>query len=176
MLDAIAILLGQKPDLQFCVTIAPTRTRDELEAMISKSKAAREKIILVENETRSAIASAEVAIVASGTATLETALLHTPLAVVYKVSSHNWHTLRHLINVPHYGLVNLVAGERLATELIQNDCNGKKIAEEILRLLNPEVNANIRERLSAVTRKLGDGGASRRAAEIVWKFLKNKNS
>jgi lipid-A-disaccharide synthase len=171
MLDAVDILHRKNSKIQFVLPVAPTRKREDLEKIIAESKADLPKLTIVENETREAVASADAAVVASGTATLETGLLQTPMCIVYKVSAHNWHTLRHLINVEHYGLINLIAEERLATELIQNDCNGKQIAEEVLRLLEPNVNKKFRQRLAEITETLGNGGASERAAETILKHL-----
>jgi lipid-A-disaccharide synthase len=171
MLDAVDILHRKNSKIQFVLPVAPTRKREDLEKIIAESKADLPKLTIVENETREAVASSDAAVVASGTATLETGLLQTPMCIVYKVSAHNWHTLRHLINVEHYGLINLIAEERLATELIQNDCNGKQIAEEVLRLLEPNVNKKFRQRLAEITETLGNGGASERAAETILKHL-----
>ena len=171
ILDAVEILHRKKPEIQFVLPIAPTRKRVDLERIIGESKTELPKITIIENETREAVASADAAIVASGTATLETGLLNTPMVIVYKVSAHNWHTLRHLVNVPHYGLINLIAEERLAKELIQHDCNGELIAEEILRLLESVVNKQFRQRLTEISESLGNGGASERAAEAILKNL-----
>ncbi|MEK7722914.1 MAG: lipid-A-disaccharide synthase [Acidobacteriota bacterium] len=171
MLDAVEILHKKNPEIQFVLAVAPTRKREDLEKIVSESKAELPKITIVQRETHEAVASADAAIVASGTATLETGLLNTPMVIVYKVSAHNWHTLRHLVNVPHYGLINLIAEERLAKELIQHECNGELIAEEILRLLEPVVNKKFRQRLAEITETLGNGGASERAAEAILNIL-----
>jgi lipid-A-disaccharide synthase len=171
ILDAVEIMHQKNLDIQFLLAIAPTRKREDLEKIIGESKANLPKIKIIENETREAVSSSDAAVVASGTATLETGLLQTPMVIVYKVSAHNWHTLRHIINVPHYGLINLIAEERLAKELIQNDCNGEMIAEEVLNLLKPEVNKKFRQRLAEITETLGNGGASERAAEAILNIL-----
>jgi lipid-A-disaccharide synthase len=110
--------------------------------------------------------------VCSGTATLEAAITATPLVVVYKESALNWHTLGRLITVEHYGLVNLVAGRRLAPELMQDDFTGDALARELLTLLDPEHNARIRERLREATARLGEGGASSRAADAVLRAVR----
>src|SRR5439155_10184452 len=110
------------------------------------------------------------------TATLESALLATPLVVVYKESALNWHTLGSLITADHYGLVNLIAGRRLATELIQDQLNGESLARELLALLNPDRNAVMRAELKEVARKIGDPGASDRAAQVILNFLGKRSS
>ncbi|MGH9903505.1 MAG: hypothetical protein ACRD68_16990 [Pyrinomonadaceae bacterium] len=123
-------------------------------------------------ETRQAPSAADAAAVASGTATLEAALVGTPLVVVYKESAVNWHTLGRLIEVEHYGLVNLIAGRRLAPELMQDEFTGEALARELLKLLDPRRNAEVRGELRATTARLGAGGASRRAAEAVLEAIR----
>lgn len=172
MLEAAALLQKENPAFQFVIALAATRSKQEIEEIISNLKLNISNLVIVQNETREALNASDAAAVASGTATLETALIGTPMVICYKVSAHNWHTLRHLINVPHYGLVNLIAEERLATELIQNDLNAEKLADELRRLLEPQTNAHLRVRLREVTDKLGTGGASRLAAEKILEFLK----
>jgi lipid-A-disaccharide synthase len=95
------------------------------------------------------------------------------MVVVYKESWVNWNTLGRLITVDHYGLVNLVAGERVATELMQDDLNGERLADELLLLLDEKRNADARERLREVADQLGEGGASERAAHLVLRALQN---
>jgi lipid-A-disaccharide synthase len=89
------------------------------------------------------------------------------MVVVYKESPINWHTLGRLITVPHFGLVNLVAGKEIAKELMQDDLNGENLVQELLRLLEPETNIAARANLREVARKLGDPGASQRAAQLI---------
>ena len=127
---------------------------------------------IIHHETREALAAADAAAVASGTATLEAALLHTPLVIVYKESFINWHTLGRLISAEHYGLVNLIAGRRMVTELMQNDLNPDRLAAELLALLDPDRNQSMRGELRQVAESLGDGGASRRAANVILDFIR----
>lgn len=171
ILDAVEILKRKNDSIQFVLAVAPTRSIEEVEAIIGKSNVKSDSLLIVREETREAVASADAAVVASGTATLETGLLNTPMVIVYKVSAHNYHTLRHLVNVPHYGLINLIAEERLAKEFIQNDCEGNKIAEEVVRLLKPEVNQEFRQRLAQITETLGSGGTSKLAAQTVLREI-----
>jgi lipid-A-disaccharide synthase len=125
----------------------------------------------VSRQSREALAASDAAAIASGTATLEAALLATPMVVVYKESWLNWNTLGRLITVDHYGLVNLVAGERVATELMQDDLNGERLANELLLLLNEKRNEDMRARLRQVAHHLGEGGASERAAAFIFQAL-----
>ena len=83
-----------------------------------------------------------------------------------------WHILGRLITTDHYGLVNLVAGERLAPELMQHNFTGARLAEELLKLLDEEQNKTMRARLFTATARLGAGGASARAADAVLRALR----
>jgi lipid-A-disaccharide synthase len=176
MIEAAKTIHASQPDAQFVVALAPNRSDQEAQAIIDAALASNhaklaKHIRITRHETREALGAADAAAIASGTATLEAALLATPLVVVYKESFINWHTLRRLINTEHFGLVNLVAGERLAPELMQNDFNGDTLASELLRLLDPARNAATRARLRAATQRLGAGGASRRAAEAILRVI-----
>jgi lipid-A-disaccharide synthase len=94
------------------------------------------------------------------------------MAIVYKTSALNYALLRPLISVEHFGLVNLIAGERVAREMIQHEFTSEALADELVRLLKPDVNNQIREKLRLTTDKLGHGGASKRAAEAVLVLLR----
>ena len=174
MLDAVEVISDRRNDIQFVLVIAPSRTPEEATEIIS-NRVASAKILLVEHQTRDAVAASDVAAVASGTATLEAALLGTPMVIVYKESQVNWHTLGRLINVEHFGLVNLVAGNRLAAELMQDDLEGGRLADELLKILEPEANKSQRENLKMVAQRLGKDGASNRAAQAVLKELELDN-
>ena len=182
MLEAARVIYRARPDAQFVVALAPNRPHTEAEAIINSVSGARAdndgggaafagSLRIVRDETREALAASDAAAVASGTATLEAALLETPLVVVYKESFLNWHTLGRLISTEHFGLVNLVAGERLAPELMQNDFTGTALAAELLKLLDRDRNAATRERLRRATEALGAGGASARAAQAILRAL-----
>jgi lipid-A-disaccharide synthase len=110
--------------------------------------------------------------VTSGTATLETAIIGAPMAIVYKTSSLNYKLLRPLINVPHFGLINLIARERLAAEFIQDEFTPEALAAELARLLDAETNQKMRARLKQVVETLGHG-AARNAARAILREIGN---
>lgn len=173
MLGAIQLLAQKRPDIQSVVVVAPSRTIDETREIISTNHAAlSDSIRIVHGQTREALAASDAAAVASGTATLEAALLETPMVIVYKESAINWHTLGRLITAEHYGLVNLVAGERLVTELMQQALTAERLAAELLRLLETDHGDLLREKLRDIAHRLGEPGASRRAAETVLSALR----
>jgi lipid-A-disaccharide synthase len=172
MLKAAELLTRQNADLQFVLVVAPSRSIAETEGVIKECGVTIPQTLrIVHHETREALAAADVAAIASGTATLEAALLNTPMVIVYKESEINWHVLGSLITAEHYGLVNLIAGERLVTELMQNDLTGVRLAAELNKLLYEERNKTMRERLQEIAHRLGDGGASQRAAERILSFV-----
>src|SRR5436190_4945597 len=132
MLDAAVLISRQRSGVQFVLVVAPNRDLNEAQEIVSGHRydSLRDSLRVVHHETREALAAADVAGVCSGTATLEAALLTTPMVIVYKESFLNWHILGNLITAEYYGLVNLIAGRRMATELMQNDLNGKRLAPE----------------------------------------------
>jgi len=165
MLDAIRQVAVRWPEVQFIVA-APNETRARL---IKEFLDDNLKIVI--GETYDALNAADAAAVTSGTATLEAAIIGTPMAVVYKTSAINYGLLRPLISVEHFGLVNLIAGKRIAKELIQGDFTADSLADELTKLLEPSGNAGARKELAAAVEKLGKGGASKRAADAIVRLL-----
>ena len=165
MIEAIEQLRTARPEVQSIAVVAPSRTVAEVREITASN------IKLIERQTREALAASDAAAVASGTATLEAALLETPMVVVYKESPINWHTLGRLITVEHYGLVNLVAGKEIARELMQDDLTADNLTNELTKLLEPEINAGMRARLKEISLKLGAPGGSQRAAALIVSFL-----
>jgi lipid-A-disaccharide synthase len=175
MLEAAAHILKKLPAAQFVVALAARRSPEEAERAIAarpEGPSLAPRIRLANEEAREALAASDAAAVCSGTATLEATLLGAPLVVVYKESALNWHTLGRLIEVEHYGLVNLIAGQRVAPELMQEDFTGESLARELLALLDAGHNADVRARLSEATTRLGSGGASLRAADEALRALR----
>ena len=168
MLQATKLLHERSRVDQFVIPLSDQRHARSVTAVIQKSDT---KALVVSGETYDAIAASDAAAVTSGTATLEAGILGTPMVVVYKTSSINYKLLEPMIDVPHYGLINLIAGERLATELIQAELTAEKLATELESLLSPRVNAEMRARLSTAADRLGHGGASRRAAEAIFRVV-----
>ncbi len=170
MFDSSALMLQENPEIQFVIALAATRKIEEVEkALNGKSNTLNFKI--VSGETHDLLAAADAAVVASGTATLETAIIGTPFVIVYKVSGFNYGLIRPLIDIEHFGLVNLIAEKRLIKELIQNDFTAESLAAELFRILEKDANQSLRESLKKVAEKLGSGGASKRAAEAVLRLI-----
>jgi len=129
---------------------------------------------IIEGETWDLEAHADLALAASGTVTVETALAGTPMVTFYRVAAATWWLGRPFVKVPYYTMVNLVAGRKVVPELIQHDCTGSRLAAEALRLLeNPEAVAEMRRGLNEVRQKLhGDAEPFERAAEMAEDILR----
>ena len=175
MLEAASEMSAADRTVQFIIAAASDKSRVDVDVALddAKRKALRlpEKLIVVQNETFDALNVSDAATVASGTATLETGIIGTPMAIVYKTSALNYKLLRPLIDVEHFGLINLIAEERVAAELIQDEFTVGSLANELFRILEPSENKKLREKLTAAAEKLGHGGASNRAAEAIWGIL-----
>ena len=131
-----------------------------------------ERVQVVHGTAHELMQQAAVGMVASGTATVEAAFFGMPFAIVYRVAPLTWEVGRRLVNVPHLGMVNILAGREIVAEFLQDDARPVLIADELLSLLNtPEKRAEQLERLKAVIAGLGTGGASRRAAEAIFKVI-----
>jgi lipid-A-disaccharide synthase len=122
--------------------------------------------------TRDLLGAADGAVVASGTATLEAAVLGTPLAVVYRMGKLSWFTAKRLVKVPWVGLPNLVAGKQIVPELLQGHATGEAIFRQACTLLEPEEQRRQRRELGKVRERLGTPGAATRVAALVLERLK----
>lgn len=174
MLDSAARLASLQLDTQFVIAVSTDKNVALCHRLLDAARnrgSNLPELTIVDNETYDALAASDAAAVASGTATLEAAIIGTPMAVVYKTSALNYALLEPFIDVPHYGLVNLIAERRVATELIQSGFTPKALADDLTRLLEPDANAEMRRRLAEVSAKLGRGGASKRAAQAVLQLM-----
>ncbi len=132
----------------------------------------RTPIQVIEGDTWNAIAHARLALAASGTVTVEAALLGTPMVAFYRVSRLSWRLGRFLVDVPFYSMVNLIAGKRVVPELMQNELTGEALAGEALRLLSEESARRMREELALVAAALsGDRDPIEEAASAALELL-----
>lgn len=175
MLEAAAIAVEKDESLQFVIALASTRQKSEVDEAVAalERKGIRlpPRIFIVKDETYDAVNASDTAAVASGTATLETGIIGTPMVIVYKTTGLNYRLIRPLIRTEHFGLINLIAGKRVAAEMIQDDFTPQNLAAELLRLLDPGVNARARGELKTAAEKLGTGGASLRAANAILELI-----
>jgi lipid-A-disaccharide synthase len=168
LLEAAEKLSDEVDGVQFLVPLSDKRHRTFAELM---SASAKLDIRVVEAETYDSLNASDAAAVTSGTATLEAGIIGTPMVVVYKTSRVNYRLLEPMIDVPHYGLINLIAGERVATELIQENFTPERLKDELLALLDLRSNREMRKKLRVAAEKLGKGGASKRAARVILDLI-----
>jgi lipid-A-disaccharide synthase len=169
MLDAAAALTKEISDIHFLMPLAPTIRSHQIDPYL---KGRDIPVTVVENNTHEVIQVCEMMIAASGTVTLEAAILGTPLVVVYKVNPLTYWLGKRLIKVKHVALANIVAGETVAPELIQHEANPEQIAREAMAILSDSNRqAWIRQRFAEVRDSVGKPGASARTAAIALELM-----
>ncbi|MGA3281069.1 MAG: lipid-A-disaccharide synthase [Smithella sp.] len=169
LLRAAQILKREMPDLQFILPLADTLEETSVTKIISGFNV---DVKVVSGHTYDVISCADLALVASGTATLETALLGVPMIIVYKISLLSYFIGRLFVHVKNIGLVNIIAGKTIVPELIQGDASGMRIAAESLSILkNGERRQKMIKELEAIRARLGEPGAARRAAQIAHDMI-----
>jgi lipid-A-disaccharide synthase len=177
LLGAATKIAQTMPKVQFILALAPTIQLAEVEPYLQKLEQEQTlehpvKILCRENSTYDIIHISDLVLVSSGTATLETALLNTPMILVYRLSLLSYALGRLLIRVPYIGLVNLVAGKKIVPELIQYQASPEKIASLALAILrDSKRRKSMRRELRKIREKLGDPGSSSRAAEVVAEMI-----
>ena len=163
------LIRARVPGAQFVVARAPhlpDRLFDPVKDIASPAA-------IVEGDTNTTLAAADVALTASGTATVQTALHDTPMVIVYRLSPMTYRLGKRLVNVRTVGMVNLIAGEMIVPELIQDAFTPEAVAREAVSMLTDRARAGtIREGLARVRAKLGGPGASRRAAESILELVR----
>jgi lipid-A-disaccharide synthase len=165
MVGAAARIAEARPDAQFVLALAPTADRDLVSALVAASPL---KISVVSGATYDAMAASDALLVASGTATLEAALIGTPMVVCYRVSRLSEAMGRLLIRIPWISLVNIVAGRAVVPELLQDDATAGRMAKEALALLaSPSACEAQGAAFAQIRRKLGGAGVGERAARSV---------
>ena len=166
--QALTELRRAIPEVQAVVAVAPGVNGAELQTYFSSDKG----VGLVAGATYNALAAADLAIVSSGTATVEAALLGKPMIVIYRLSPLTAKLAKPLVRTKFFSMVNLIAGREIVPELIQNDFTPERVAAEAVSLLSAskesaEKLAVIRRGLGEVTRLLGPPGAVERAADAI---------
>lgn len=169
MVDAAKLISEDEDRIQFVIAAASERHLPDIQRITDGRRLPN--LVTIVDETFDVLNASDAGAVTSGTATLEAGIIGTPMTIVYKTSALNYGLLRPLIDVEHFGLINLIAGERIATELIQDDLSPETLARDLRRLLDPDVNASVRQKLRSAVEKLGHGGASMRAAEGILKLI-----
>jgi lipid-A-disaccharide synthase len=174
LLPTMLALIEQFPTHRFVVAGAPSQSPSFYQALMGDSRAE-----LVMNQTYRVLRQADFAVVASGTATLETALHAVPEIVVYRGTNFSYQIARRLIRVPYISLVNLILQKPAVPELIQHDCTPQQVGDTLRALMQPDRHAAMQADYAALKQALGEAGASQRAAAVIldqWAQAQNQSS
>ena len=169
MLESAKIIWEKIPESQFLILRSSTVKKELFDQILTKYKL---PVFIFNDKTYQGLASSDFALIASGSATLESAILEKPFVIIYKISWFSWLCLRAIIRIPYIGLVNIVAGRKIIEEFIQYRTQPKRIANYIIKTLNnPQKITSIKNELSRVKLLLGEKGARKRAAGIIAGLL-----
>jgi lipid-A-disaccharide synthase len=169
IMRAAALLLRQERDVQFFCVRASTIERSGMESLLANASVA---IPIVDRERYDAVHAADLVWTASGTATIEVALLGRPMIVIYRMSPLTYWLGRLLVRVEHVAMANLLAGERLVPELLQDDVNAPRLVCETITLLDDQtLRRGIGDKLAKLRERLGTPGAAERVADIALSMM-----
>jgi lipid-A-disaccharide synthase len=165
LLWSAELILGQEPRGRFLVPVASSLDRQVFEGRLANSGL---PLTLVDDSIYDVANACDAVLCVSGTVTLQTALVGTPMAILYKMSPLTYEIGRRLVKVPHIGLVNIVAGESVAREFIQHEATAENLSREALRMIQDQAYRDeIRTKLSRVREKMGAPGCSARVATMA---------
>jgi len=169
MISAAEIISHYYPHLYCILPLASTVREDVVKPYLKDAKI---DVTIGRSDTKELLKIADLALIASGTATLEAAIMETPMVIAYKVSPLSSILARFLVKVSNIGLVNLVAGKAIVPELIQDKVTAFRLAEEGLAILkNDWLRTDMKKGLRLVKEQLGQGGASKKAAHIAGEMM-----
>jgi lipid-A-disaccharide synthase len=171
---AARLILREVPGAQFVVARAPHLDDRLFDAV--QQHAVGAPLSIVDGDTDTVLASADVALTASGTATVQAALHDTPMVIVYRMAPLSYQLARRVVTLGTIGMVNLIAGETIAPEFVQDAFTPEAVAREAISMLTDRDRAaRIRAGLASVRARLGGPGASRRAAEAILRLVQQRH-
>lgn len=172
LLESAQKIFDQYPDTQFIIPVANTINMDTVQPVLNQYNL---PIKVVHSQIHDVMNCCHTIITASGTVTLEIALMTTPMIIVYKMSGLSYNIMKRLITIDHIGLPNILAGKEIVKELLQENANPEAISKEALKMLtDKEYYQQIVTELQAVRNKLGDSGGSERVAQLAYEMLSPK--
>jgi lipid-A-disaccharide synthase len=172
LVEAGRLIRGRVGDAQCVVARAPSLDDRLFDVVRARGL---DRVAVVEGEADTVLASADVALTASGTATVQAALHNVPMVIVYRLSPLTYLIGRRLVTVKSIGMVNLIAGDPIVPELVQEAFTPEAVAREaVSMLIDADRVTRIRTGLARVREKLGGAGASRRAAEAILRVARRK--
>jgi lipid-A-disaccharide synthase len=165
--EAAELIAASKTGTQFVLPLATNLDRRVIDPLVG-----HRRITVVTNETYNALRYARAAIVASGTATLETALLGTPEVIVYRISGATWFLGKFLLKVRLFGIVNIILNEEVVPELFQDKFTPEMVSQTCIRLMDDVwLQSRIRGKYELLRRQLGEGKVAERVAEAVGRVI-----
>lgn len=165
MIQAVKKMKGFYPDVQCVIGQAQSISSEFLKELIDREEF---PVTVVANHTNEVMAAADLLLVASGTATLQAALVGTPMIITYRLSWLTYHIVKRIASVKHLGLVNLVAGRGIVSELLQEQATAQRLYEEAMSLLKDQRRYNeMQVTFQSIREQMGTAGASDRAAQVV---------
>jgi len=165
-------LKSRFPDIQFALPLASTLNSAAIAPQLA---AAGLDVTITRDRIHDLIRACDAVISVSGTVTLEIALVGTPMVIIYKLSPLTYQLAKRLVKVPNIGLCNIVAGETVVRELIQDEANTGNISAEIGTILTDAgYDGTIRHKLAQIRSRLGCGGASRNVARLIFTLMRNQ--
>ena len=171
VIDIAEHIRRQKKDVQFVIPLASTVHKSEIEKQLADAKT---QISLVQGDTYNIVGYSDFAAVASGIATLETAVLQTPMVIYYKISVATYFLGKYILNIKTIGLPNIISGKKIVPELINNFATAPEISKIILDYLDSEDKyKEIKQDLSHLKFQLGTTGAYQKTAEFLSNYLNN---
>ena len=170
--EAALLMLRREPRLRFVLPVAEPRLREFLRPALASAGAAAGRISLVDGRSHDCLEAADGVLVASGTATLETALFGKPMVIAYRMPAASYWIMRQMGTVTFVGLPNILAGEALVPELIQGEATPQRLADELLAMLDDRPRCEqLRERFAAMHESLRRD-TPRLAAEAIMATMK----
>ena len=163
--------LHQRPDLKFVIPAANAQRREQLEALLQEHGKGL-PITLLDGQSQTVMAAADVVLMASGTTTLEALLLKKPMVVAYRLAAFTYFIVSRLVKSPFFSLPNLLAGEKMVPEVLQNDVRPEMLGPLVLERLHEDAQAQIVERFTDIHKAL-KLNASERAADVLLTMIEN---
>jgi lipid-A-disaccharide synthase len=156
-------------DYQFCMPLAPNTNESNYDRFLEALR--QEGVVMNKGESVRTVAASDMAVVASGTATLQTALLEVPMVVIYKLSALSYHLGKRILDVKHISLANILSGSEVVKELIQDRANPREIMEELKRIaFDPQYRNNMILHYKKMKEPFLGKSTSKRVAEMVMEL------
>ena len=174
MVETLNLVQQDLREVLGVIGLAPTISRADLDKY---QKGHAKEIPVMVNDTYEIMNHSDLLLVTSGTATLESAYFGTPLIVLYRMSCLSWWIARRLVKIPDIGLVNVVAGNRIVPEYLQNEVDPKLLSPVVVELIrSPEKLRAMTQKMREVRNRLGTPGASSRVAELALEMVVQKGN